>query len=84
MEEAEIFPAHQLFKKMGAYGFLGLCKPREYGGMGLDYSDSLVMAETLGYIHCGGVPMAIGGGADEVMMGIIAKTMGIHPGKQYR
>jgi citronellyl-CoA dehydrogenase len=27
---------------------------------------------------------SIGGGADEIMMGIIAKTMGIHPGKQGR
>jgi alkylation response protein AidB-like acyl-CoA dehydrogenase len=37
-EQQEIFPAHQLFKKMGALGFLGICKPPEYGGLGLDYS----------------------------------------------
>ncbi|CAG1019975.1 citronellyl-CoA dehydrogenase [Burkholderiaceae bacterium] len=59
-EEAEIFPAHKLFKKMGDLGLLGLTKPEEYGGSGLDYSYSLVMAETLGHTHCGGVPMAIG------------------------
>jgi len=59
-EEAEIFPAHEVFKKLGNLGFLGLCKPTEYGGLGLDYSFSLAMAETLGHIHCGGVPMAIG------------------------
>ena len=59
-EEAEIFPAHELFRKMGALGFLGLTKPVEFGGMGLDYSYALVMAETLGHIRCGGVPMAIG------------------------
>ncbi|HEY0856257.1 MAG TPA: acyl-CoA dehydrogenase family protein [Albitalea sp.] len=59
-EEAEIFPAHELFKKMGSLGLLGLTKPEEYGGSGLDYSYSLVMAETLGHAHCGGVPMAIG------------------------
>src|SRR3990167_3391308 len=59
-EDAEIFPAHELFKKMGDLGFLGVSKPVEYGGMGLDYSYSMVMAETLGHIHCGGVPMAIG------------------------
>lgn len=59
-ELAEIFPAKELFKKMGDLGFLGLCKPAEYGGLGLDYSYSLMMAETLGHIHCGGVPMAIG------------------------
>ncbi len=59
-EEAEIFPAHQVFKDLGNLGLLGLTKPVEYGGMGLDYSYSMVMAETLGLIRCGGVPMAIG------------------------
>lgn len=59
-EAAEIFPAHEVFKKMGNLGLLGLCKPEEYGGAGLDYSYSLAMAEALGHIHCGGVPMAIG------------------------
>ena len=59
-EAAEIFPAHELFKKMGDLGLLGLTKPEAYGGSGLDYSYSLVMAETLGHVHCGGVPMAIG------------------------
>lgn len=59
-EAAEIFPAHEVFKQMGQLGMLGLTKPEAYGGMGLDYSYSLAMAETLGHIHCGGVPMAIG------------------------
>jgi citronellyl-CoA dehydrogenase len=59
-EEAEIFPAKALFKKMGALGFLGLTKPEEYGGSALDWSYAMVMAETLGRIRCGGVPMAIG------------------------
>jgi len=59
-EAAEIFPAHEVFKKMGKLGLLGLCKPEECGGQGLDYSYSLAMAEALGHIHCGGVPMAIG------------------------
>lgn len=59
-EEEGIFPAKELFKKMGAQGFLGVCKPEEYGGSGLDYSYSLAMAEALGTISCGGVPMAIG------------------------
>ncbi len=59
-EEEGIFPANELFKKMGDQGFLGVCKPEEYGGMGLDYSYSLAMSETLGTINCGGVPMAIG------------------------
>ena len=59
-EEAEIFPAHQVFKGLGDLGLLGLTKPAEYGGAGLDYSYSMVMAETLGHVRCGGVPMAIG------------------------
>lgn len=59
-EAAEIFPAHEVFKQMGRLGLLGLTKPEADGGMGLDYSYSMAMAETLGHIHCGGVPMAIG------------------------
>lgn len=59
--EAEgAFPAHELFKKLGDLGLLGLSKPEEYGGSGLDYSYSVLMAETLGEVNCGGVPMAIG------------------------
>ena len=59
-EKADIFPAHELFKKLGDLGFLGLNKPEAYGGQGLDYSYALMMAEELGAITCGGVPMAIG------------------------
>jgi citronellyl-CoA dehydrogenase len=59
-EEQEIFPAHEVFKQLGDLGLLGLTKPEAYGGAGLDYSYSVVMAESLGQIDCGGVPMAIG------------------------
>ena len=59
-EAAEIFPAHEVFKKMGSASFLGINKPQEYGGMGLDYSYQLAFVEALGHIRCGGVPMAIG------------------------
>jgi citronellyl-CoA dehydrogenase len=59
-EAAEIFPAHEVFREMGKLGLLGLTKPEAYGGAGLDYSYGLAMAETLGHIACGGVPMAIG------------------------
>ncbi|MEE8435508.1 MAG: acyl-CoA dehydrogenase family protein, partial [bacterium] len=59
-EDAEIFPAHEVFKKMGALGLLGITKPVEYGGLGLDYSFSVAFAEELGRITCGGVPTAIG------------------------
>lgn len=59
-EEEGMFPAHDLFKKLGDAGFLGVCKPPEFGGLGLDYTYSLVMAEELGHVRCGAVPMAIG------------------------
>lgn len=59
-EAAEIFPAKEVFRKLGALGMLGVSKPAAYGGLGLDYSYSMAMAEALGHIRCGGVPMAIG------------------------
>ncbi|MFM7255729.1 MAG: acyl-CoA dehydrogenase family protein [Betaproteobacteria bacterium] len=59
-EKAEIFPAHEVFARMGALGFLGITKPVVYGGLGLDYSYAVAFAEALRHILCGGVPMAIG------------------------
>jgi citronellyl-CoA dehydrogenase len=59
-ERAEEFPSHELFKKLGDLGLLGLKYPEEFGGAGLDFSYSMVMAEALGECACGGVPMAIG------------------------
>ncbi|CAN7667565.1 MULTISPECIES: acyl-CoA dehydrogenase family protein [unclassified Variovorax] len=59
-EAAESFPAHEVFRKLGALGLLGLNKPEEYGGAGLDYSYAMALAEALGHVSCGGVPMAIG------------------------
>ncbi len=59
-EGAEQFPSHEVFKKLGDLGLLGLKYPEEFGGAGLDFSYSMVMAEALGECNCGGVPMAIG------------------------
>ena len=59
-EKAGQFPAHELFKKLGDLGLLGIKYPTEFGGMGLDFSYSMVMAEALGDCNVGGVPMAIG------------------------
>ena len=59
-EAAQEFPSHTVFKKLGALGLLGLKYPTEYGGMALDFSYSMVMAEALGECNAGGVPMAIG------------------------
>jgi len=59
-ENAEIYPAHEVIKKLGKLGLLGLTKPEAYGGAGLDHSYSVIMAEELGACRCGGVPMSIG------------------------
>ena len=59
-EAAEQFPSHEVVKKLGDLGLLGLKYPAEYGGQELDFSYSMVMAEALGDCSCGGVPMAIG------------------------
>ncbi len=59
-EAAEEFPSHDVFKKLGDLGLLGICYDPAHGGLGLDFSYSMVMAEELGLTACGGVPMAIG------------------------
>lgn len=59
-EDAEEFPSHEVLKKMGDLGLLGVKYDPDYGGLGLDFSYSMVVAEELGLIDCGGVPMAIG------------------------
>ncbi len=59
-EKEGIFPAHELFKKMGNLGLLGISKPESAAGLGLDFSYEMAAAEEMGGIACGGVPMAIG------------------------
>ena len=58
-EESRTFPAHDLFKKAGDLGLLGITYPEEYGGMGLDYWYQVVMLEEVGRADCAGVPMAL-------------------------
>ena len=58
-EEAGIFPAHELFKKLGNAGFLGINKPEAYGGLGLDFSYTIAAAEALGTVTAQGVSMGI-------------------------
>jgi len=58
--EAEgMYPAAQVFKKLGDAGLLGVNKPVEYGGMGLNFKYNIALNEELGNIKCGGVPMSI-------------------------
>ncbi|MDI6796168.1 MAG: acyl-CoA dehydrogenase family protein [Desulfatibacillaceae bacterium] len=58
-EEKGIAPLHELFKKMGDLGFLGIRYDPKYGGMGMDYWAETVFLEEIGRIICGGIPMAI-------------------------
>ncbi len=58
-EEKGITPLHDLFKKMGELGFLGIRYDTKYGGEGLDYWYELVFLEEIANINCGGVPLAI-------------------------
>jgi citronellyl-CoA dehydrogenase len=59
-EKAGAFPAHDVFKKAGRLGLLGINKPEQYGGMGLDYSYQACATEELGWCKCGAIPMALG------------------------
>ncbi len=59
-EREGVFPAHEVFKKLGRLNLLGVNKPEEYGGMGLDYSYQMVVTEELGNCKAGAIPMAIG------------------------
>ena len=59
-ERDGVWPAHEVLKKMGELGLLGINKPEAVGGLGLDYSYQVAFAEALGFCTCGGLPMAIG------------------------
>src|SRR6188472_3542489 len=59
-ERAGAFPAHEVFRKAGRLGLLGVNKPEAYGGMGLDYSYQMCVTEELGNCRCGAIPMALG------------------------
>jgi citronellyl-CoA dehydrogenase len=58
-EEAGITPLHELMKKMGELGLLGIDKPEAFGGMGLDYSFAMMANETLGEVDSAGVKLGI-------------------------
>jgi citronellyl-CoA dehydrogenase len=74
-EAARAFPAHQVFKRFGEAGLLGITRDSEFGGQGLDYKwgGGLVLSnavfapryqvaflEALGHCASPGVAMAIG------------------------
>ncbi len=59
-ENDGIFPAHDLFKKMGKEGLLGIHKPEKFGGLGLDYSYEVAFCEALSTTKCRSIVMAVG------------------------
>jgi citronellyl-CoA dehydrogenase len=59
-EAAGIFPAHELFRKMGKQGLLGIHKPEKFGGQELDYSYEMAFCEAIGAAKSASSVMAIG------------------------
>jgi len=57
--EEKTVPLHDLFKKMGDLGFLGIRYDPKYGGGGLDYWFETIMLEEIGHIRGMGVSTAI-------------------------
>lgn len=49
----------EFWEKMGKLGFLGFCYDKEYGGMNLDATYSLILIEELAKSRCGGVEAAV-------------------------
>jgi len=70
---------HEVMKKFGEGGFLGASFPEEDGGMGLDYSYTVAIAETMGEIRCGAIPMAVG-----VQMDMATPGLAKHGSKHVR
>ena len=58
-EEEGFTPLHDIFRKMGELGFLGIRYDEKYGGEGLDYWYETIVMEECARIHCWGIPMAI-------------------------
>ena len=54
------FPAHHVMKLLGEAGLIGISRPSDYGGLGLDYSYEVACSEEMGSIHAYGVSTAIG------------------------
>jgi len=59
-EKEGVMPLHDLFRKAGKLGLLGINKPEAFGGMGLDYSYQMAGTEELGTCRGGSFPMAMG------------------------
>lgn len=58
-EREGLTPLHQIMRKMGSLGLLGIDKPEAWGGQGLDYSYAMIANETLGETDSAGVKLGI-------------------------
>jgi len=59
-EKQRGFPAHEIFKRCGELGMLGVCYDPKYGGAGLDYWWTAAYIEAMAAsCGCAGIPMAI-------------------------
>ncbi|KAK7074586.1 hypothetical protein SK128_001294 [Halocaridina rubra] len=58
------WPARSLMKKFGSAGLLGISKPVEYGGLGLDYKYHAAYIEALGHGRACGVLLGMGAQTD--------------------
>ena len=58
-ERDGIFPARELFTKMGSLGLLGVTYDPDYGGGGGDVFYTAILGEEIGRMPCLGVAMAI-------------------------
>lgn len=56
-DERSQFP-HEVFRKLGELGFLGVLVPEEYGGAGLTYRDYVAIVEELAAVE-GGVALSV-------------------------
>jgi len=59
-EAAGMYPAHKVMKQFGEAGLLGISRPPEYGGLGLDYSYEIAFAEEMGAVKANGVSTSLG------------------------
>ncbi len=59
-EKAQELPGHEIMKKAGKLGLLGIDKPEAFGGLGLDFSYQAVFSEELGGADHGSSPLLIG------------------------
>ncbi|CAB3403462.1 unnamed protein product [Caenorhabditis bovis] len=52
------YPAHHVFKELGRIGVFAANKPHKFGGLGYDFSMSIAIAEQIGAVACGSIPMS--------------------------